>query len=172
MVPHCFHDKLPHLRGSRVPLKQNLWEDTVARLDVKPAVTVGPRATVREAVSAMQQGRTGCLCVVDDEKLVGIFTERDLLKRVIGTGADFGAMISTVMSPSPATTTTDETIGTVIQGMRDRGYRHLPVVDKRGRVLGRISVREIVHYMVEFFPTVVYNLPPRPDQVDTEPEGA
>ncbi len=81
-------------------------------------------------------------------------------------------MISTVMSPNPATTTTDETIGAVIRDMRDRGYRHLPVVDKRGRVLGRVSVREIVHYMVEYFPTVVYNLPPKPDQVDAEPEGA
>jgi CBS domain-containing protein len=155
-----------------VPLKQKLWEDTVSRIDVKPAVMVSPRATIREAVAAMQQGRTGCLCVVEDDRLVGIFTERDLLKRVIGTRTDFGAMISSVMSASPATTTTDETIGTVLQGMRERGYRHLPVVDKRGRVLGRISVREIVHYMVEYFPTVVYNLPPRPDQVDSEPEGA
>jgi len=155
-----------------VPLKENLLQDTVARLDMKPAVTVGPRATIREAIAAMQQGRSGCLCVVEDERLVGIFTERDLLKRVIGTGVDFGAMISTVMSPNPATTTTDETIGAVIRDMRDRGYRHLPVVDKRGRVLGRVSVREIVHYMVEYFPTVVYNLPPKPDQVDAEPEGA
>lgn len=139
---------------------------------MKPALTIGPRATIREAVATMQTGRSGCLCVVEDDRLVGIFTERDLLKRVIGAGVDFGAMISTVMSSNPATTTADETIGTVVQGMRDRGYRHLPVVDKRGRVQGRLSVREIVHYMVEYFPTVVYNLPPKPDQVDSEPEGA
>ncbi len=155
-----------------MPLKENLLHDTVARLELKQAVTVAPRATIRESIEAMQKGRSGCLCIVDGDKLVGIFTERDLLKRVIAPGVDFGAMITTVMSPNPATSTTDETIAAILRDMRERGHRHLPIVDKRGRVQGRVSVRGIVHYMVEHFPTVVYNLPPRPDQVDAEAEGA
>lgn len=155
-----------------MPLKENLVQDTVARLDLKQAVAVSPCATIRESIEAMQKSRSGCLCIVENGRLVGIFTERDLLKRVIAPGVDFGAMISTVMSSNPATATTDVTIATVLRDMRDRRHRHLPVVDKRGRIQGRISVRGIVHYMVEHFPTVVYNLPPRPDRVDSEAEGA
>jgi hypothetical protein len=56
--------------------------------------------------------------------------------------------------------------------MDEGGYRHLPVVDEGGRPVGVLSVKRIVHYLVEHFPTTVYNLPPNPGAVPQEREGA
>jgi CBS domain-containing protein len=155
-----------------VPLKQNLIRDTVASLGVKPMLYVGPGATIAEAVGVMQGGRTGCLLVLENEKVVGVFTERDLVKRVLGAGVEFGAMISSVMSKNPTTVRMDETIGSALQKMASGGYRHLPIVEGDGKAVGRVSVREIVHYMVEHLPKAIYNLPPKPDQVQIEADGA
>ena len=155
-----------------MPLRENLWRDTVQKMDLKPPVSVPPGESIRASILLMQTQRTGCLFVEEREKLIGIFTERDLLKRVLGRGADVGAMIQSVMTPNPATARIDEPIGSVLQKFRDGGYRHLPVIDQRGRVVGRVTVSEIVHYMVEHFPKAVYNLPPKPDQVTTAPDGA
>lgn len=155
-----------------MPLTENLQRDRVSKLNCKPALTVPPSATIRQAIAIMQQYRAGVVLVEDGGRVAGVFTERDLLKRVLGRGVDIGAMISTVMTANPTTVTVEDTVGAALQKMLDGGYRHLPVVDARGRAVGRISVREIVHYMVEYFPKAVYNLPPEPDQVQAAPEGA
>ncbi len=155
-----------------MPLKENLCRDKIASLGRKEALTVSPSTSVAEAVAMMQSHRAGCLFVTEGERLAGIFTERDLLKRVLGRKQPFSAMIQSVMTPSPAAVQDDEPIESALRKMCEGGYRHLPLVDKRGRAAGRVSVREIVHYMVEHFPNAVYNLPPSPDQVPTAPDGA
>ena len=155
-----------------MPLKDNLWRDTVSCLTLRDALRVGPTTSIREVVDSMQRNRVGCVMVCEGEKLSGVFTERDLLRRVLGERRKLDGPISTVMTPDPETATNDETVGSVMLKMREGGYRHLPVVDADGRITGRISVREIVHYMVEHFPNDVYTLPPRPGQVQTTREGA
>ncbi|MEE8386687.1 MAG: CBS domain-containing protein [Dehalococcoidia bacterium] len=153
-------------------MKDSLYADTLAVVDRKEPAIVSPTTTIREALVDMQTRRVGSLLVCRAHRLVGIFTERDFLKRVLGQGRDLDAAISTVMTPKPVTAGENEAIGAVIGKMRKGGYRHLPLVDRAGQAVGQVSVREIVHYLVEHFPKVVYNLPPRPDQVQTAREGA
>lgn len=160
------------LQAKIMPLDENLTRDHVADLTAAQAVTVPPSATIREAIERMQSAHAGCLFVAEGDRLVGVFTERDVLKRVLGKGAACDATIQQVLTSSPTTVTPDQSIRDALRKMIDGGYRHLPVVDKRGRILGRVTVREIVHYMVEHFPKAVYNLPPRPDQVPATPDGA
>lgn len=155
-----------------MPLKDNLARETVAKLDLRPALTVNREESVSSVVAKMRESRTGCALVEEDGRLVGIFTERDYLKRVLARRGDLKANVGTVMSPDPTNARTDESIGSVLIKFRDGGYRHLPVVDARMRPLGVVSVRELVHYMVEHFPKAVYNLPPSPDQLPTAPDGA
>jgi CBS domain containing-hemolysin-like protein len=63
------------------------------------------------------------------------------------------------------------TVQHVIEVM-SRGYRHLPVVDDDGRPVGVLSIKDVVHYLVEYFPAKVYNLPPTPDALQPAREGA
>jgi len=155
-----------------MPLKNSLWRDTVAQLHQKELCAVSPVMSIRDAVATMQRRRSGCLVVQEAGRPVGIFTERDVLKRVVHPRLDMGRPISSVMTANPTVVRQDEAIGSVIQKMLDGRHRHMPVVDASGRATGQISVADVVHYMVEFFPKAVYNLPPSPNQVQLAPEGA
>ena len=80
--------------------------------------------------------------------------------------------VGTVMTSGPVTVTGQEPIRNAIQKMESGGYRHLPVVDATGRPVGVLSVKRIVHYLVEHFPRTIYTLPPEPNAFPQEAEGA
>lgn len=153
-------------------LRDNIWKDTVARLALGAPLAVPPRASLRQAIAAMRQACTGSILVCDGLNLVGIFTERDLVKRVLIKNPVLESPISEYMTPRPVTVLISDTIGWAIRTMVEGHYRHLPVVDERGQPVGILSVKAIVQYLVEHVPLAVYNLPPRPGQVQQTREGA
>jgi CBS domain-containing protein len=153
-------------------LARNLMVESISRLQPSPPLHVQPSHSVAEAVACMRQQRVGCILVCQDGKLVGIFTERDLMRRVLATGSSLNVPIADVMTADPVVVQRKEAIGVAVKLMEEGGYRHLPVVDEKGRPVGVLSVKRIVHYLVEHFPGTVYNLPPDPGAVQQEREGA
>jgi CBS domain-containing protein len=153
-------------------LARNLKIESVARLHPTPPRQAGPSATVAEAVAMMRQEQVGCLLVSEGERVVGIFTERDLMRRVLAAGKPLSTSLADCMTPNPVVVHPKEPIGVAVQRMEEGGYRHLPVVDEKGRPVGVLSVKRIVHYLVEHFPATIYNLPPDPGAIHLEREGA
>lgn len=153
-------------------LAKNLKIDSVSRLQPAEALTLNPQNTVRQAVTMMQEQHVGCILVCRGHQLVGIFTERDLLKRVLGLGKPLSVPLSECMTPNPVSVHAKEPVGVALRKMQEGGYRHLPVVDEAGHPVGILSVKRIVRYLVEHFPSTVYNLPPDPDAVQHDREGA
>lgn len=109
--------------------------------------------------------------VCEDQRLVGIFTERDALK-VLSAGDSLDRPVSTVMVPNPVTLRMNDTVGHAIALMSAGGFRRLPIVDNEGKVQGILKVSGILHYLVEHFPKVVYTLPPSPHHKAATREGA
>lgn len=103
---------------------------------------VAPReTTVAKAAKLMAAKNVGALMVVEDRKLVGIFTERDAVFRVIAQGLDPSTTrISEVMTPDPVTVDPDEIFGRALLLMHDHGFRHVPVVEN-GEPIGIVSSR-------------------------------
>jgi CBS domain-containing protein len=153
-------------------LARNLKIESVSRLHPTPPLQVRPLATVADAVELMRAEQVGCVLVCADERLLGIFTERDLMRRVLAPGKALTEAVSSHMTPNPVVVNPKEPIGAAVRLMEEGGYRHLPVVDEVGRPLGVLSVKRIIHYLVEHFPGTVYNLPPEPGAVQQEREGA
>jgi len=153
-------------------LARNLKIESVSRLQPSPPLWVAPEQTVAEAVALMQQHQVGCLLVCRDDVLLGIFTERDLLRRVLACGQPLTLPIATVMTTPAVGVLPKDSIGVAVRRMQEGGFRHLPVIDESGRPVGVLSVKRIVHYLVEHFPSTVYNLPPDPDTFPEEAEGA
>ena len=153
-------------------LSRNLKVDSVSRLHPTPPRHLDPRATVAEAADLMRREKVGCLLVCEGERLVGIFTERDLLTRVLGMGRPLTLPLAECMTPDPVTVHPKDPIRVAVKRMEAGSYRHLPVVDETNRPVGVLSVKRIVHYLVEHFPATVYNLPPNPDAVPHAREGA
>jgi CBS domain-containing protein len=107
-------------------------------------LTIGPSASVLQAALRMNEHRVGSLVVVEDGRVVGMFTERDVLQRVVAGRRDpevtrvVEVMTAAVVCCTPETTV-DEARGV----MRDRRIRHLPVADADGRLLGMISIGDL-----------------------------
>ncbi len=99
-------------------------------------------ATVLDAARLMYQHRIGCLPIIEEGKLRGIFTERDALYRVMAVGRDPGITpLSGVMTPHPATVMPETRAVDALRIMREGGFRHLPVVSE-GEVMGMVSLRD------------------------------
>jgi CBS domain-containing protein len=104
---------------------------------------VSETMTVREAASLMAGRHIGAVMVMDGPRLTGIFTERDLMGRVVAPGLDPNTTrLSQVMTRDPDTIGADDTALDALQMMRKSGYRHLPVA-KDGKIVGMISVRDL-----------------------------
>lgn len=105
-------------------------------------VTATPGMSVREAARLMAREKKGALPVVESGRLVGIFTERDALARVLAAGLDADAVkLSEVMTRDPRTIAADRPLNHALHMMFEGGFRHIPVVDG-GRVIGVVSARD------------------------------
>jgi CBS domain-containing protein len=153
-------------------LARNLKIDSVSRLNPRSPLQLHPDQTVREAVDLMRREKVGCILIGDGNRVEGIFTERDLMHRVLANGKPLTTPVAECMTPNPVVVHPKDSIAAAIRRMEEGGYRHLPVVNDVGRPLGLLSVKQIVHYLVEHFPATIYNLPPNPGAIPLEREGA
>ena len=104
---------------------------------------------VTECVRKMTAEKVGALIVMDGERLVGIFTERDALNKVLGAGLNpVSTKISAVMTKDPICIPPATTVGEAMELVTKRRFRHLPVVEK-GRVLAVVSSGDLTHWLVK-----------------------
>ena len=163
ICPTCMHDNLPGAEecscclqdltqldqptaGNQV--ERSLMEDPVSRLRPRAPVLAGPDTTVRDAMRMMLARDIGALMVVDDQgKLLGIFSERDLLTKVAGTHEDYADLpVRQFMTRNPETVTPDDTLAFALHKMDVGGYRHLPVLHE-GKPAAVISVRDLLRHI-------------------------
>ena len=143
----------------------------VSHLPLPPAVLVSPKTPLSQAIDLMKKGESGCVLICEEQRLRGLFTERDLLNRVMGKGLPPNTPIERLMTPDPVTLSDDVFLVHVVDMMDDKGFRHIPLVSLSGEVKGLVSVSHIITYLAEHFPAEVYNLPPRLDQRSHTSEG-
>lgn len=116
----------------------------------KPAVTVGSSVTVMDAIEAMKDATVGAVLIVDDGQIKGMFTERDLMLRVVLEKKNPGTTVIADVMTSPVLTISKETRpDDALKTMWDRHIRHLPVVDAEGKVEAMVSIRHLLHDKVE-----------------------
>jgi CBS domain-containing protein len=114
-------------------------------------VTAAPRATVFEVAQLMREHGVGAIAVVEDGLLTGVFTERDAVFRVIAQGCDVHSVsVGEVMTPQPVTVDPEVTLGRAMVMMRERGCRHLPVLED-GKLIGMVSARDALDPEIEDF---------------------
>ena len=120
-------------------------------MEKKKLLTAGPETSVSQAAKLMAKKNVGAIMVVRDERLVGIFTERDALVRVIAQGRDTKTTcLSEVMTAEPQTVDPSNTFGSALLMMYENGYRHAPVVEE-GKVIGIVSSRNALDPDLEEF---------------------
>lgn len=163
--------EMPSVAVAKTASSRQARQDSVSSMETDDYVCIPPTAPLHQAIEAMKQDEGGCAIVcADDGSVVGIFTERDLLTKVIGQEIDFNSPVRDLMSPVVATLAPEATIGEAVAIMDGKGYRNIPLV-KDNKLIGSISVFDVIRYLSESYPKTTMNLPPNPEQVMESPDG-
>ena len=120
-------------------------------MERKKLLTAPPETTVSQAAKLMAKKNVGAVMVVENECLVGIFTERDAVFRVIARGRDTQTtLLADVMTTAPQTVDPDKTFGYALLMMQENGFRHVPVIEN-GKPIGIVSSRKALDPEMEDF---------------------
>ena len=136
----------------------------ISELTLNAPVLVDAGDSAADAIKAMIDRHIGCVLVQKNGKLIGIFTERDVLRRIVLRENGRTVKVESVMTAHPETLEDSATIAYALNKMSLGGFRHIPIVDHAGKPTGVLSVRDIVDFLVELFPEEVMNLPSSPDK--------
>jgi len=153
----------PRRTAARV-LDQDHIREPIRLLGFRSPLGLSPDATLADAVRMMREHHVGCVLALEDGRLAGILTERDLLLKL--EDADLSRPVRDLMTPDPEVLHPDDPIVYALHRMAVGGYRHVPLVDEAGAPVGVLSVKEIIHYVVSFFVSDVLTLAPDPVRGD------
>jgi CBS domain-containing protein len=106
-------------------------------------LSVHSNATIYDAACVMTRANVGGVLVIDNDKLLGIITERDLMTKVLAKAMNpSSTTVSEVMTPNPTTVAPNTKVTDAVVMMIERGFRHLPVINEAGKILGVFSARD------------------------------
>jgi signal-transduction protein with cAMP-binding, CBS, and nucleotidyltransferase domain len=157
-------------RGSRREGASRARDHRVRVLQTGDYVAVSPYTPLSQAIEAMKSAEDGCVLISDDGRVSGIFTERDLLMKIVGQNVDLNSPISEWMQPSVFTLSPEATIGDAVRLMNEKSFRNIPL-EMKGELIGSVSVFDIITYLAECYPKTTMNLPPIPQVMDTVDGG-
>jgi CBS domain-containing protein len=150
-----------------------LFDDTLAVLSPREPACIPEHVSVQEAVNAMvARHQAGVVVVNAAGRITGIFTERDVLLRVVDRGLDAARTpVGSVMTRDPQALGMDDRVARALHCMSVAGYRTVPIVDAEMRPVGVITATDVMRWLAGLFPETVLNLPPgdrvkHPEQID------
>ena len=138
-------------------------EQPIDLSELQPVIGVTPETMLSDVIDTMLSKRVGCVVITQDEVLVGLFTERDLLCKVVPKGIDIATTpVSSVMTRQPETLPDDSPLVYALQRMSVGGFRHVPLMNSEGKAVAIVSMRDIVQHIVSLYPNQILNIPNQP----------
>lgn len=153
-------------------LESDLQQEKVIHLDLNRFTTVESGISVKATVKEMRANSHHCAVILDNGALVGIFTDRDILIKVVNAPEVWDQPIDEVMTPSPFAVNSKDKADKGLSLMDEKHFRNVPVLNEQGEVIGTLTHYAIIKYLADHFPESIYNLPPDPDQITRARDGA
>ena len=151
---------------------EKAFENTkVWHLKLHQPLCVEEGTTIKDTISQMQARNTGCVTILRKNRVAGVFTERDVLRKVVMARCPLDDPIEKHMTKEPTVAGRDTSVGEIMKTMEVNEIRHVPLVDNRREFVGIVSIRNIIDFLAEHYPAEVLNLPPRLDQKIRRAEG-
>lgn len=143
-----------------------LANTAVAAIQRRAPVLVTGDTPIGQAIDRMKDRRRGSALVQDaDGRVVGVFTQHDVLMRVDLSNSEWPAIpVGDVMTPAPTTINAEASLWVALAAMHSGRFRSLPVVDAQGRPVGIVSIRDVLRHLADNFPEEFLNLPPDPSK--------
>jgi predicted transcriptional regulator len=152
-------------------VKGTFETDPISALGLPAPVSIGTDASVGAALAAVQTQRKGYVLIVEGGKPRGIMTEREVLMKIVARDVKYDSNVMDCASNIPVTLTASETIARAVKLMIAEGVENIPIVDNDGKTAAVLRTLDVIHFLAEAFPEQLLNLPPRPHQTMSKPEG-
>ena len=163
ICPHCGHENLPgmdtceacgqDLRHESIPkpkegLQKRIMTEPIRNLRPSPPLLVFPEMPALEVIRKMQERQIGSALIVNEEgKLVGIFTDRDVIQKIGLEQSDLSELpIHALMTLEPVALNEEDTIAYALNKMSVGGFRHIPIV-REGKPIGILTVKDLFHHL-------------------------
>ena len=146
--------------------------DPLKSLTQEKFILLNEQATLREVIDNLQRFHIGCVLLEKDDKISGIFTERDIVQNIVGNRHNLDEeRVVNYMTKTPDTLHSDDPIAFALNKMISGGYRHIPIVDVNNKPTGVIAMQDIINHLGNYFFDDIVNLPPTPLRDQTQREG-
>ena len=153
------------------PVDTLLKEKKIGDIINPRLIQAPPDISVKRAVEFMRENLSAYIVVAENKKVVGMFTESDVIWKILEKDVDWKKPIRDFMTKNPVVLTPNDSVGQAIDLMAEHRFYHIPLVNDKKELTGVLSVRTLVRFLAEFYPAEVYNLPPNPHQIMQTPEG-
>jgi len=163
--PYCSHENIEgmddceecgqplsdlHLPTPATVVERSLLKEKISAIELREHLIIAPDTRIQEVLERLVEKEVGCAIVVENDQVVGIFSERDALMKLNVDFAELGSCpVSQFMTASPQTLAASTKIAFAVRQMDQGGFRHIPIVDEDGKLAGVISVRDILRYLTE-----------------------
>lgn len=148
-------------------------DEPIDNILFREPVIVKRDTKVSDAITLFNEKDVGCILVVDDRnKLIGIFTERDVIRKLIIKGLDINKeTIENHMTKRPDSLCLSDPIAYALNRMAAGGYRHVPLINEQNEPVGFLSVRDIIDHLADYYSNEILNLPPSPHTKQLSRDG-
>lgn len=157
-------------------LTSDTFKKPISELSMRKIITIPRGAKIKDAVDLMQKYRFGAVIISendDPKKLAGIFTERDLLLKVIGKVPNFLEIsIEDVMTKDPFVLQQGDKIAFLMHNMHVGRFRHIPIVDNDHNIVSIVSIKDVNSYILDHFPQAITNITAEPFRGQSKREDA
>jgi CBS domain-containing protein len=149
----------------------DMQTEKVDYLDLSEFCLVQSGTTIRETIATMRQKETNCAFILRDGALAGIFTDRDVMRRVVDRPDIWEHAIDEVMTHGPRAVESGQSVGEAVSMMDDLHFRNVPVRNSDGKITGNLTHFSLIRYLADNFQNEILNLPPTPDQFGRQRAG-
>ena len=126
---------------------RSVMEDNLSQLNQQETITVAPDTSADDVIARMKSSNLGCALVVDEARLVGIFTEHDVLRKMTGMNAMPGSVpVKELMTPDPEILQEKDSVAVALNKMSMGGFRHIPVI-RKDRSYSVVSIKNVLDYI-------------------------
>jgi len=137
--------------------------DPVSSLELRTSICISGDTSIAACLQLMKDERIGCLLITTDNQLSGIFTERDIIRRIVGKNLSHEDIdVQDYMTTDPDTLMIDAPLAFALNYMVLGGYRHVPIVDENNTPQACLSIKDIVKHIGNYYFSEIANLPPTP----------
>jgi CBS domain-containing protein len=152
-------------------VEHDLHNEQIYHLDLSEFTLVESGTSIQDVIDKMVSEKHNCAFITKDKGLVGIFTDRDVLRRVVDHPEIWDHPIDEVMTHNPKSIQANQPAGDALKIMNELHFRNTPVLNEEKKIIGNMTHFAIIRYLADHFPAEVYNLPPNPGNYGGERHG-